>query len=63
MSDTIIIELDDEPIGLGQRTRGGLRFFASARSVQSLDHQVFRSIHGIERAARDLIAATRRRAA
>ncbi|MCZ0734437.1 hypothetical protein [Phreatobacter sp. AB_2022a] len=62
MSDTIIIEIDDEPIGLGQRTRGGVRFFASARAVRSLDHQVFRSIHGIERAARALMTQERRAA-
>jgi hypothetical protein len=62
MADTIIIELDDEPIGLGMRTQGGLRFIACSPSVQRLDHQVFTSLRSIERAARELMA-TRRRAA
>lgn len=54
-SDVILVEVDDEAIGLAQRTRGGLRFFSSIRRLDGLDGQIFRSLGQIEAAARDLI--------
>ncbi|MFT3952881.1 MAG: hypothetical protein QM722_00015 [Piscinibacter sp.] len=54
-SDTVLIEVDDEAIGLAQRTRGGFRFFSSLRRLDALDGRDFRSLGAIEAAARDLM--------
>ncbi len=51
MSDTYIIEVHSDAVGLVVRDRGGFRFFSSEASFASMDGHLFRNPRAAEEAA------------
>jgi hypothetical protein len=51
MSDSYIIEVDEEAAGLVIRDRGGFKFFAAVSDFAALDGRMFGSTRAAERAA------------
>ena len=55
MSDTYIIEIGSEAVGIVIHDRGGFRFFAATHRFNPLEGQLFRNARDAERAAREFI--------
>ena len=51
MSDSYIIEVRSEPVGIVVRDRGGFRFFAAAEPFFRMDGRFFRSAREAEQEA------------
>ena len=59
MSDTYIIEVSSQAVGIVVRNPGGFRFFAATHRFNPLEGQLFRSARDAERAATRLAAGER----
>jgi hypothetical protein len=55
MSQAYVIEVHNRTAGIVTRSEGGVRFFSSERTFDSLEGREFRSARDAERAARALL--------